>query len=80
MPTVCELKIKAKAKGLVGYSNMKKVPLTKLVGGEKPKEKPKAKPKSKEKPKEKPNGLTPKQKANLPIALQKAILAKRKKM
>ena len=28
----------------------------------------------------KPKGLTAKQKANLPVALQKAILAKRKKM
>ena len=32
----------------------------------------------KPKPKPKPTGLTPKQKANLPMALQKAILAKRK--
>ena len=33
MPTVCELKIQAKAKGLKGYSKMKKADLEKLVGG-----------------------------------------------
>jgi len=33
MPTVCELKIQAKAKGLRGYSKLKKADLEKLVGG-----------------------------------------------
>jgi len=72
MPTVCELKIKAKEKGLVGYSKMKKDALMKLVM--------KAKNlKIEEEPKG-VKGLTEKQKKNLPINLQKAILAKRKKM
>ena len=32
MPTICELQIIAKSKGLVGYSKLRKAELMKLVG------------------------------------------------
>ena len=35
MPTVCELKIEAKSKGLKGYSKMNKTQLQALVSGHK---------------------------------------------
>ena len=40
MPTVCELKIAAKAKGLRGYSNMNKARLMELLAPAKPKPTP----------------------------------------
>ena len=36
MPTVCELKIEAKKKGLKGYSNLKKAQLQNLVNSATP--------------------------------------------